>query len=115
MGFLGKYKTLIITVVLIAAGAIFYTLYLKPAGGVEILTSSGENAALAPVENDFISMLFELRAVKIDGRIFQDSIFRSLKDYSQDIKPEPVGRRNPFAPIGVDPIDATVGTSSATQ
>ncbi len=50
-------------------------------------------------EQELVSTLLALRAVKLDGAIFTDPAFMSLKDFSTQIVPEPVGRPNPFAPF----------------
>jgi hypothetical protein len=37
---------------------------------------------------------------KINGNIFSNPIFQSLKDFSQPLPTEEKGRDNPFAPVG---------------
>lgn len=37
---------------------------------------------------------------KLNGNIFRDPVFQSLKDFSQPLPVEDKGRENPFAPIG---------------
>lgn len=59
------------------------------------LTTSGDDS----VDQGLISTLLELRAVKLDGTILSDPGFLSLRDFSTQIIPEPVGRPNPFMPI----------------
>ena len=80
--------------------------------------SSGSSSLLATesvVENgpnaELISTLLALRAVKLDGTIFTDPVFTSLKDFSTEIVPEPIGRPNPFAPLN----SGVSRTSSSTQ
>lgn len=48
----------------------------------------------------FLQTLQQLREITLSGQIFTDARFQSLVDYRQAIIAEPVGRPNPFAPIG---------------
>jgi hypothetical protein len=50
---------------------------------------------------DLLMSLSRLKSTHLDVSIFSDPAFRSLIDRSETIPPEPKGRRNPFAPIGV--------------
>jgi hypothetical protein len=101
MALLSKYKTLIIVVVLVAIGAVAYTMFLKPNGGVgSLLVAEKVSEEDQMLGNDFVTMLFQLKTVKIEGKIFQDPVFRSFSDFSQELRPEPIGRPNPFAEVG---------------
>lgn len=69
---------------------------------------SGEQSALitedfaAPssqADRDLVATLLQLRSVSLDGTIFSDPVFQSLRDFGSQIIPEPVGRQNPFAPL----------------
>ena len=51
-------------------------------------------------DQDLVATLIALRAVKLDGSLFSDPGFQSLRDFSTPIVPEPVGRPDPFAPLG---------------
>lgn len=48
----------------------------------------------------FLRTLQQLRDIEFNEQIFSDPRFQSFIDYRQAIIPEPVGRLNPFAPIG---------------
>lgn len=48
----------------------------------------------------FLRTLQQLRSIGFNEEIFNDARFQSFVDYRQPIVPEPVGRQNPFAPIG---------------
>jgi len=49
---------------------------------------------------EFLRTLQRLRDIALDQQIFTDLRFQSFADYRKAIVPEPVGRLNPFAPIG---------------
>ena len=62
-----------------------------------------------------LSALNQLQQLKLDGSIFDDKTFKSLKDFSRPLPTEEVGRTNPFAPIGVDsPAVKTTSNSTST-
>ena len=64
--------------------------------------ASGSDAAVGQASNadanSIVEVLLALRAVKLEGTIFSEPTFQSLKDFSTAIVPEPVGRPDPFAP-----------------
>ena len=104
MGFLKKYKTIFIIVIVVIAGGIAYNTLFK-SDNENLLTSdigilSSEESAAAVAENDLLNLLLDIRSIKLDGNIFSKETFKSLEDFGQEIIPEPVGRENPFAPIG---------------
>lgn len=49
---------------------------------------------------EFLRTLQQLRGITLNQQIFTDPRFQSLVDQRQPIIPEPIGRQNPFAPIG---------------
>lgn len=52
------------------------------------------------VEQELLAELDELRRVRLDESLFTGAPFRSLVDFSEPIAEQPVGRANPFAPVG---------------
>lgn len=67
--------------------------------GPSLLSSGGGEQAANIAERELLSILLDLRRIELREEIFSDSVFISLKDFSQDLVPEPVGRKNPFAPL----------------
>ena len=68
-----------------------------------------------PVDQDtqqILDILLALRAVKLDDALFSNPAFMSLKDFSTQIVPEPVGRPDPFAPFA-DAIVTAPGPAAA--
>ncbi len=67
---------------------------------------------------EVLSALNQLRVLQLDGSVFSDKTFLSLQDFSKPLNSEPVGRINPFSPIGVESFipgkTATVSTSTST-
>lgn len=104
-------KLLVLGVAVIAAAALWYGMSQSSAPDTTIITSSAEGTSNTPggvvtpgpVDKDtqqILEILLALRAVKLDETLFSNQAFISLKDYSTQIVPEPVGRPDPFAPLG---------------
>lgn len=101
---LKKYKTVLIILVIVVIGFVAYNIF--------VVGNNNDDAALVSVSaanadtsgGELLILLNTLRAIDLDTSIFQNSEFRGLIDFSIDINPEPVGRSNPFAPIGIGNI-----------
>lgn len=99
---------------LIAAFAlvVFSLLVFGGGGGRDTVSSSpaAPYLSVAPaasadavVGQDLLAALALLKTIQLDTSIFTDPIFKSLSDWGKKIPPQPVGRRNPFAPLGAKP------------
>lgn len=51
---------------------------------------------------DFAQLLSNVDNIRIDTSIFEDPSYKALRDNRVVLIPEPIGRPNPFAPIGTD-------------
>lgn len=69
-------------------------------------------SADAVVGQDLLAALALLKTIRLDTSVFADPIFKSLSDWGKAIPPQPVGRRNPFAPLGTVPIKKQIATST---
>lgn len=65
------------------------------ADALDVSTPAG-----AEVGSDVIALIQQIKTLRIDQSIFSDPAFLSLTDYTTPIPPQPVGRPNPFAPLG---------------
>lgn len=97
-------KILLLFVGLIVAFGLWYGL-ASSSGGSSLIASDATtgNAATDPAGQEVVETLLALRAISLDGTIFQSPAFQSLQDFSTEIVQEPVGRPNPFAPLGAEP------------
>lgn len=95
---LKKNKNILIIGLVVVAAFIAYTIFFTPdtSNPLQAQGATGEQAA---VEQELIGLLLELRSITLDTAVFEDSRFKDLQDFSQEIVAEPVGRTNPFAPI----------------
>lgn len=120
-------KTILILVVL---GAIVYfgAQFFAPDESADTgLVSSSDTAAAAGdgenIGGEFVTLLLNMRTIKLDDSFFQSTSFKALEDFSTNIQPENnQGRPNPFAPIGQDGASASAsvappasGTGAATR
>ncbi len=122
-----KLKKIILTVVVLIALFIIYAVFIKPDPVNEPLVSGRPAAGTVGQEdaqtlgNQISQALLRIEQIKLDKSIFNNDIYRSLQDRSQPITDEPIGRPNPFAPLGdMSNIrssvrsDITASSSSAT-
>jgi len=98
MNFLLRYKTAILVIVLAIIGFFVYS-YFFTSAPQEVLSSSPAQENVQ-VDADLIALLSTLHSISLDDAIFSDATFKSLQDFSQTLVPQPVGRTNPFAPLG---------------
>lgn len=97
---LKKNKIILVIVGLLIAGFVWYGM----SGGTDtpaLLESSAVNGdpAVAAQERQLLDTLFQLRAIQLAGTIFTNPAFQALRDFRTEIVSEPIGRKNPFAPL----------------
>lgn len=106
---LQKYKKLLIVagvIIVLALGYSFFSGNDVPEG----LTSQAVGSA--PQEGgDLIALLAELKSIELDTSLLQNPTFLTLQDYSVSLSPEPIGRPNPFAPLGIGSTSASASTT----
>ena len=106
INFILSHKIIVVVVALLIAVLVWMGLS-SGSSSSSLLTS--EVVTEGP-DKDLVATLLALRAVKLDGSLFSDAGFTTLKDFSTQIVPEPVGRPNPFAPLN---SFGSVSTTSA--
>ncbi len=96
-------------IIIIAVLIIVFLAYSFISGGStdneqDLLTSSnttqGQTTQSRIVGNEIIAALNQIQTLNLSRDIFDDPVFRSLVDRSRPIPAEPVGKSNPFSPIG---------------
>lgn len=99
MSFFSRYQTVILIGVLVIGGFFVYTYFFTGTTqqGLAVTPTAGAGVT---VDQDLIALLTTLKSIKLNADIFSGQSFRSLQDYSQALVPEPIGRTNPFAPLG---------------
>ncbi|MEI6553880.1 MAG: hypothetical protein WCO09_04890 [bacterium] len=120
---LKKFKYLIIIVVVLVAAFIAYTVYTSssPAtdsASLQRTTASGSSASnvvpstgsVVPdneLAKSFVDQLLAIQSINLKVAFFADPVFTNLVDNHKGIDPQPIGRQNPFAPIGSDGASAS--------
>lgn len=96
-----KYKKwIIIGLVIIGAFIIFVVINsFKEQKSEELLTSTTRQTPSEIVGAEIIGALNQIRSLKLERGIFENHVYKSLKDRSQKIPTEPVGKANPFSSI----------------
>ena len=111
INFVLSHKIIVIVVALLVAVGVWIGLSSSgnPTGSLLSTQDVGGNGP----DQDLVATLLALRAVKLDGSIFSDPGFQNLKDFSTQIIPEPIGRPNPFAPLGSNVVITDTSTKGA--
>ena len=69
--------------------------------------SGNTTTETSQLTQDFLSLLLNVKNIKLDETIFSDGAFSALTDSSITLLPDGTeGRPNPFAPIGSDVLTA---------
>ncbi len=111
-----KLKLPLMIIAALIAGFILYSSFVKKPAQTSILkpgTSAG--SATSTPEKDFLPLLLQIQNVSLDQKIFIDPVFRALVDWSQDIKPESIGRQNPFNGQLLGTVDSRVESLGFTD
>jgi hypothetical protein len=61
--------------------------------------------------------LLQLKSLTLSDALLADAAFVTLQDFTVELAPEPIGRRNPFAPIGAieTPPSSPASTSTTSN
>jgi hypothetical protein len=115
----------IIILAIIGVG-IYFFVYKKDATPVAtglVSTNTGTSQGLqntttdqSTTGNQVVTILRNLSVIKLDDSVFRNPAFALLTDISISLPPiTNQGRRNPFAPVGTEPVPVVpVGTSAAS-
>jgi hypothetical protein len=94
-------KTIILVLVIAGIGYFGYN-YLTRTNVAGDSAIQQESANTSKMGAEVLTALNQLKVLKLDGAVFKDKTFLSLKDFSKPLNPESIGRVNPFSPIGVE-------------
>lgn len=98
MTFIREHKMIVSVVALLVALFAWYG-FSGSKGEAPLLAAQGPAAVSTAAERNLVETLIALRAITLSGTIFSDPAFLSLQDFGTQIVPEPMGRRDPFAPL----------------
>jgi uncharacterized membrane protein YukC len=115
MNFFKQNQTAILVVVILVIAFFAYTYFFTGKEDSSAVLQTEEVSVVAPVDQDLISLLLELKSITLDESVFSNQAFKSLQDFSQELVPEPVGRVNPFAPLGQGQSVPTITTPAIDE
>lgn len=114
MVFITQHKLVVAFIAIVVIGVGWYTLSGSSSSPTPSLTTSGARGdPSSTADRTLVSTLLALRSVKLEATILSDPLFLSLKDFSTQIVPEPVGRVDPFAPLSVSPSNSASSSHNA--
>jgi len=93
-------KNILLFILLFAVLAGGYWFFLRNPDAGELLLTEEPAGATTEAGRELILLSAVIDGIQLDDSIFGSSAFQSLKDLGKDLVPEPIGRRNPFAPLG---------------
>lgn len=100
-----KFTKNIITavVIIIILFALYFFFFRKSdtTDGETALYVEDQMSITSQVDKNLLSLLLEMKSIKLDEKLFDLPVFKSLNDYSIDIEDQETGRTNPFAPIEI--------------
>lgn len=99
MSLFKRYQNVFIILVVVVAVFAAYSIFFKDDSAV--LSTQEVSTEEGVVDQELIALLLELRSIELDPALFDDARFESLEDSGQELVSEPVGRPNPFAPLGL--------------
>ncbi len=121
---MGKILNIVIVILLLAALVYGYMQFTSSdvTDSEGLSTSTGTSLPGSPAlldstgatdQGDFVSLLLDLKQISLDTAFLTSSLFSSLQDFSRDIPPQNIGRRNPFAPTGANEVARPRSTQAA--
>lgn len=112
-----KLKKIIFTIIGLVLLFLIYAIFLKPDPTSDTLVTGRTNTSAVTSQEARIlgsqisQALLKIEQITLDRSIFDNRIFNSLEDRSRAIVDEPIGRTNPFAPLG----DTSVNISATSR
>lgn len=109
MSWILKNKLVFILLIVVMVGGVWYGLSRGGEAPPLLTTTTPEGTTIQQqnADQEIIGTLLALRAVTLSGSILTDPSFRSLQDFGTTLVPEPIGRQNPFAPLGASGATST--------
>lgn len=84
----------------------------SPIGSIPLNQQPGINLTSS---NEFNAALSSIKTIEIDTSIFSNQAYKTLRDYPVNLGTDVIGRINPFAPVGSDPVTSESSQSSQIQ
>ena len=81
-------------------------------------TTAPIDSSVLSAGKDVVDLSNSIQSATLDKTLFTIPAYRALQDFSTDIASQPIGRKNPFSPIGIESgqvIDTPVVPTKPTK
>ena len=81
-------------------------------------TTTPIDSSVLSAGKDVVDLSNSIQSATLDKTLFTIPAYRALQDFSTDIASQPIGRKNPFSPIGIESgqfIDTPVVPTKPTK
>jgi hypothetical protein len=99
MDFKNRKTQITIGVVVILAALLGWHLFGGTKQPVALLTEVAQDPVETIIGRELLLALEKMKLVKLDVAFFNDPLYKSLQDTTVEIPKQPIGRRDPFAPL----------------
>ncbi len=116
MDFIREHTTAVLGGIIAVAVIAGYFLFFggsAPVSSLQVIRP--ESGADKGISQELLATLLELHSITLDTSVWVDPSFQSLRDFGVALAPAPVGRDNPFAPLGSASRAAQTTTTSGAQ
>lgn len=108
---IGKYKNIIIVLVIVILGVVAYTLLRPDPTATSLLDTTQGQSSAQVLGDDITSAISQINSLKLDKSVLEDPVVKNLINHNVKINPIDSGRKNPFAPIG---DESSLGNATST-
>lgn len=119
-------KIIIFLIVALALALGYYFFFMKAPDDSSLVSSlgssvgvsgtPGSNTNITATNQDFLTILLNVKNIKLDDSIFSDPAFATLHDSTIVlVRDTTIGRPNPFAPIGFEKGGTTTPLPASTS
>ena len=111
-----NFTSIILLVSVVALSFIGLSYYVKTVHGQTsgLITSNNSEGASTGNGAQVLSLLNRLKRITLDGKIFSTEAFKKLEDDTVTIVSQPVGRSNPYLPVGGSAAVKKTNTNTAS-
>lgn len=90
-------KPIVLSLVIFVLVMGIYQLFLKPTPVIDTIVTeeTGEQ-----IGKDIIELNEQLQRITFDRSVLSSAPYKALVDFTTVVSPQPLGRSNPFGPIG---------------
>ncbi len=108
--FLQNNKNIIITIIIFVIGFYVFKYFKNTTSPTESLDTSVVSAG-----KDVVDLSNSIKTATLNNSLFSIPAYKALQDFSTEIMSQPMGRTNPFSPIGSESVQQVVTPAPSTS